>query len=155
IGGWNGPGGYTIENNYLEAAGENVMFGGADPRIPDLVPTRIVVRGNVLSKPVAWRERGSGPQWQGQKNLAFEKARSVLVEQNVMEHCWQQAQSGYAILFTVRNQDGNCPWCQVEDVEFRGNLVRDVAAAVQFLGTDTNHPSRQTNNIRIHDNVFA
>ena len=31
IGGWNGPGPYTIENNYLEAAGENVMFGGADP----------------------------------------------------------------------------------------------------------------------------
>ena len=32
IGGWNGPGPYTIENNYLEAAGENVMFGGAGSR---------------------------------------------------------------------------------------------------------------------------
>jgi hypothetical protein len=27
--GWNGPGPYHIINNYLEAAGENVMFGGA------------------------------------------------------------------------------------------------------------------------------
>ena len=31
--GWNGPGPFVIENNYLEAAGEVVMFGGADPAI--------------------------------------------------------------------------------------------------------------------------
>ena len=29
--GWNGPGPFTITNNYLEAAGENMLFGGADP----------------------------------------------------------------------------------------------------------------------------
>ena len=32
IGGWNGPGPFTIENNYLEAAGENFILGGSDPR---------------------------------------------------------------------------------------------------------------------------
>jgi hypothetical protein len=32
------------------------MFGGSDPAIPDLVPTDIVVRRNVLTKPVAWRD---------------------------------------------------------------------------------------------------
>ncbi len=37
IAGWNGPGPFLIENNYLEGAGENVMFGGADPAIPGLV----------------------------------------------------------------------------------------------------------------------
>jgi len=36
----------------------------------------------------------------------------------------------------------------------RGNLVRDVAAAIQVLGTDPVHPSRQTNRIVISDNVF-
>jgi hypothetical protein len=41
IGGWTGPGPFRIINNYLEGAGENVMFGGADPRIPDLVPSDI------------------------------------------------------------------------------------------------------------------
>ena len=55
IGGWNGPGPYTIENNYLEAAGENVMIGGADPSITDLVPSDIVFRGNHFSRPMAWR----------------------------------------------------------------------------------------------------
>src|SRR5262249_5893982 len=33
IGGWNGPGPFKIENNYLEGAGENIIFGGADPVI--------------------------------------------------------------------------------------------------------------------------
>lgn len=56
IGGWNGPGPYVIENNYLEAAGENLMFGGSDPAIADLVPEGIVIRRNTLTKPVAWRD---------------------------------------------------------------------------------------------------
>ncbi|HWQ35194.1 MAG TPA: hypothetical protein VNQ79_20280, partial [Blastocatellia bacterium] len=37
IAGWNGPGPFRIVNNYLEGAGENVMFGGADPKIANLV----------------------------------------------------------------------------------------------------------------------
>jgi hypothetical protein len=153
IAGWNGPGDYTIENNYLEAAGENILFGGGDPAIPDLVPTKIVVRDNLLSKPLAWREPGA-PKWQIKNLLELKNARGVIVEHNVMERSWAQAQTGYAVLFTVRNQDGRCPWCQVEDVQFRGNLVRDVAAGIQILGTDNNHPSRQTNQIVIRDNVF-
>src|ERR1700687_2108097 len=33
IGGWNGPGPFTISNNYLEASGENLIFCGADPAL--------------------------------------------------------------------------------------------------------------------------
>ena len=51
IGGWNGPGPYVIENNYLEAAGENVLFGGSDPAIPNLVADGITFRGNYFSRP--------------------------------------------------------------------------------------------------------
>jgi hypothetical protein len=56
IGGWNGPGPYTIENNYLEAAGENIMFGGADPSIANLVADGVTFRGNYVSRPMAWRD---------------------------------------------------------------------------------------------------
>ena len=56
IGGWNGPGPYVIENNYLEGAGENVMFGGADPAIPNLVADGVVFKGNFVSRPLAWRD---------------------------------------------------------------------------------------------------
>jgi len=153
IAGWNGPGDYVIQNNYLEAAGENLMFGGADPAIPDLTPSKIVIRDNLLSKPLEWREPGA-PKWQIKNLLELKNARAVVIEHNVLERSWQQAQAGNAVLFTVRNQDGRCPWCQVEDVQFRGNLVRDVAAGFQVLGTDPIHPSRQTNRIVIRDNVF-
>jgi len=54
--GWNGPGPFLIENNYLEAAGENVMFGGSDPSIADLVPANITFRGNHVSRPMSWRD---------------------------------------------------------------------------------------------------
>jgi hypothetical protein len=56
IGGYNGPGPYTIENNYLEGAAENILFGGADPWIPNLVPADITVRRNHMTKPLAWRD---------------------------------------------------------------------------------------------------
>jgi hypothetical protein len=153
IGGWNGPGDYVIENNYLEAAGENVMFGGSDPAILQLTPTNIQVRNNFMSKPLAWREAGQ-PVWQVKNIFELKNARRVVVEHNVLEHSWEQAQTGYAVLFTVRNQDGACAWCQIEDVQFRGNMVRGAAAGVQILGIDPNYPSRQTNNIVIRDNVF-
>src|SRR5688572_4076414 len=56
IGGWNGPGPYVIENNYLEAAGENVLIGGSDPAIPNLVADNVTVRRNYFSRPMSWRD---------------------------------------------------------------------------------------------------
>src|SRR5258705_4885889 len=53
--GWNGPGPYRIINNYLEAAGENLMFGGAASAIPNLIPTDIEIRHNYFYKPLRWR----------------------------------------------------------------------------------------------------
>jgi hypothetical protein len=55
IAGWNGPGPFAIENNYLEGAAENVLFGGSDPAIPGLVSSDITFRRNYVTKPVSWR----------------------------------------------------------------------------------------------------
>ncbi len=55
VGGWNGPGPFTITNNYLEGAGENVLFGGASPIIPNLIPSGITFTRNDVIKPVAWK----------------------------------------------------------------------------------------------------
>lgn len=55
IAGWNGPGPYLIENNYLEASGENMMLGGADPAIQGLVPANITIRRNRFSKNLKWQ----------------------------------------------------------------------------------------------------
>jgi hypothetical protein len=149
--GWNGPGPYLIENNYLEAAGENVMFGGADPAIRDLVPSDITVRGNYMSKPLAWRGERT---WTVKNLFELKNARRVLIEGNLFEHNWLAAQTGYAILFTVRNEDGRAPWSVVEDVTFQYNIVRHVASAINILGEDNLHPSQQTRRIQIRHNLF-
>jgi hypothetical protein len=56
IGGWNGPGPFSIENNYLEASGEVLLLGGADPAIPNLVSEDVSVRHNHMSRPMSWRD---------------------------------------------------------------------------------------------------
>jgi hypothetical protein len=56
IAGYNGAGPFRIINNHLEGAGENIMFGGADPSIANLVPSNIEVRRNLITKPLAWRD---------------------------------------------------------------------------------------------------
>jgi hypothetical protein len=58
------------------------------------------------------------------------------------------------VLFTVRNQDGGCPWCDVSEILFRGNLVRDVAAGIQIIGADSDYPARPMRGITIRDNLF-
>ena len=151
IGGWNGPGPFTITNNYVEAAGENIMFGGADPGVSNLVPSDITIADNHFAKQTAWRSEN----WVVKNLLELKNARRVTIARNMFEYNWKGGQSGYAIVFTVRNQDGNCPWCQVDHVTFQQNVVRHSAAGVQILGYDNNHPSQQTQAIVIRNNLFA
>jgi len=152
IAGWNGPGDYVIQNNYLEAAGENIMFGGADPAIFNLVPTRIVIRGNTISKPLAWQARGS--PWEVKNLIELKNAIDVTVDQNIIEHSWAQAQNGFAIVLTGRNQGGGCPWCQVQQVLFTSNLIRGAGGGINVLGYDDTNVNRQTNAITFRNNVF-
>jgi hypothetical protein len=266
--GWNGPGPFRIINNYLEAAGENVLFGGADPTIPDLVPSDIEFRRNDCSKPLTWKDgivgkpvnvtatalsgvgnlpmgatvyyriaartragynttatsaaseeialplafnqttaallwdgvplateyrvyrttdapdaatrnwiyystpsaaftdvgdlltaaAGTPPEqatrWSVKNIFELKNARRVIVDGNLFENNWVEAQSGFAILFTVRNQDGKAVWVTIEDVTFTNNVVRHTAAGVNILGKDTNHPSGQARDLLIRNNLF-
>jgi hypothetical protein len=150
IAGWNGPGPYTIENNYLEAAGENFILGGSDPAISGLVTADVVFRRNHLAKPAAWRSQ----RWQVKNLFELKNARRVLVEGNLMEYVWQEAQVGYAILLTPRNQDGKAPWVTVEDVTIRRNLIRHAGGGLQIIGEDSNYRSGSTRRVNVVDNLF-
>jgi hypothetical protein len=149
--GWNGPGPYLIENNYLEAAGENVMFGGAEPAIDGLVPSDITFRGNYVSKPLEWRSADS--PWTVKNLFELKNARRVLIEANVFENNWAAAQNGYAIVLTPLN-DGTAPWTVVSEVTLRLNVVRHTASAVNILGFDYHAPSQQTRHLEIRHNLF-
>jgi hypothetical protein len=150
IGGWNGPGPYLIENNRLEAAAENFLLGGAMPRIDGLVPSDITFRHNYVTKPLAWRN-----QKLNVKNLfELKNARRVLVEFNVFENTWADAQAGYAIVLTPRGESGRAPWATVEDVTFRYNIVRHAGGGVNVLGRDDGGASGQLRGLRISNNLF-
>jgi hypothetical protein len=157
IAGWNGPGPFRIANNHLEAAGENVMFGGADPSIEGLVPADIEIVRNQMTKPLAWKagdDHFQGVQWSIKNLFELKNARRVLVDGNLFEYNWPNAQNGFAILLTPRNQDGNAPWSVVEDVTFVNNAVRHVAAGINILGSDDIHKSQPTRRIVIANNLF-
>jgi hypothetical protein len=156
--GWRGLGPFCIINNYLEGAGENVMFGGGDPTIINLVPSDIEVRHNHFSKPLTWRI--GDPSYQGVpwtvKNLfELKNAQRVLIDGNVFEYNWLHSQNGFAILFTPRNQDGGAPWCTVRDITFTNNILRHSGSGMNVSGSDDNHPSEQTKRIRIANNIFV
>ncbi|MBI2827731.1 MAG: hypothetical protein HYX77_00485 [Acidobacteria bacterium] len=155
--GWNGPGPFKIVNNYVEAAGENVMFGGADPPIPNLVPSDIEIRHNHFFKPLSWKigdPSYGGTPWSVKNLFELKNARRVLIEGNLFEHNWMHVQSGFAILFTVRNQDGGAPWSVVEDVTFASNIVRRSVSGVNLHGRDFPNLSQKTRRIRIANNLF-
>ena len=157
IAGWDGPGPYRIANNYLEGAGENLMFGGGDPAIYGMVPSDIEIVGNHFSKPLSWKHDNpgyAGVPWTVKNLLELKNARRVLIDGNLFERNWPQSQNGFAILFTVRNQDGSAPWSVVEDVTFSNNVVRQVAAGINILGRDDIHISQITRNIAIRNNLF-
>ena len=158
INGWNGPGPYTITNNYLEAAGENIMFGGAIAKIPGIVPSNIVIKGNHLFKPLSWKQGEpsfAGKIWTVKNLLELKNARQVLIEGNVFENNWPQAQAGYAIVLTVRTETGAMPWAVVEDITFIRNIVRHSGAGVNILGRDGNGSYQGvTRRILFKDNIF-
>ena len=157
LAGWSGAGPFTIVNNELEGAGENVIFGGADPSVPGLVPADIVVRHNHFFKPLSWKlddPSYAGTHWSVKNLFELKDARRVVIEGNVFENDWTDAQTATAILFTVRNQDGTAPWSQIDHVTFRNNIVRHAGSGLSVLGYDNNFPSQQTNNVTIENNLL-
>ncbi|HYV84811.1 MAG TPA: hypothetical protein VFB49_02775 [Patescibacteria group bacterium] len=159
IAGWDGQGPFTIAGNYLEAAGENVIFGGSTPSRSGLVPSDIVIRDNHFSKPMSWKPGDpsyAGTPWTVKNLLELKNARRVRIEHNLMENNWVQAQNGFAVLFTVRTERGSAPWAVVEDVVFTGNVLRHAAAGINILGVDDSAPAAggRTSNLAIRQNLF-
>jgi Bacterial Ig domain len=157
ISGWAGPGPFKIVNNYLEGAGENVMFGGADPSIAGVVPSDIEFRRNRVFKPLRWKigdPSYAGIPWTIKNSFELKNAQRVLVDGNTFEGNWTQAQVGFAIVFTPRNQNGKAPWSVVQDVTFTNNLLIRSDHGINISGRDDRFPSQQTTRVSIRNNLL-
>jgi hypothetical protein len=149
IGGWNGPGPFKIVNNYLEGAGENLMFGGGDPSIPNLTPSDIEIRRNHFTRPVSWKG-----VWTVKNLFELKHAQRVLVEGNLFENHWADAQAGSAVVWKSVNQNGTAPWSVVRDVTFRRNRLRNVGGGIALAARPEEHPAVPASRVTIVDNVL-
>jgi hypothetical protein len=125
------------------------MLGGATPAASGLVPSDVVFRRNHVTRPLAWRSE----RWSVKNLFELKNARRVLVEGNLFENHWVDAQPGFAIVLTPRGERGDAPWATVEDVTFRFNVVRNVAAGFNLLARDNAGESGTARRIRIADNL--
>jgi hypothetical protein len=148
---YNAPGPYKIVNNFISAAGENVMFGGADPKILNSVPSDIEIRRNHFFKPLSLM----GTSFSVKNLLEFKNAKRVLVEGNTFENNWLAGQNGFSILLTPRNQGGGCAWCGTQDITIRLNRMLNLGQGFNIAGEDDAFPSQRTARVLIKDNVVS
>ena len=130
--GYNGAGPFRIENNYLAAGHEVVMFGGGDPGIAGLVPSDIELRHNHITRPLAWRNK-----WQVKNLVETKNVQRLLVEGNVIENNWSDGQTGFAFVMKSENQDGTAPWSTSRDVTVRLNHIRNTGSVFNMSGMGT------------------
>jgi hypothetical protein len=166
IGGGEGNpvGPFKIADNFLEASGENVIFGGAQSTT---TPADIEISHNHFFKPMTWMlgQPGYVGGTNGKpfivKNLCeFKNAQRVLMEANIMEDSWGGfSQDGFAILITPKNQaaskgPGNlCPTCQVTDVTIRYSSISHLGAGLQIANalSDNGGAALDGQRYSIHD----
>ena len=164
---------WKIENNFLEAGAENVLFGGGGGTI---VPTDITIRHNHLFKPLSWMP--GQPGFVGGvnsdpakcasfntpgfcpfivKNLfELKNAERVLFEGNVLEYSWPGfTQRGSSILLQVMSEGGN-PNATVADITIRYDRASHSSngIAIKSPKSDAAVQPKLEARISIHDDVF-
>jgi hypothetical protein len=142
VGGWNGPGPYLLQNNTLVGSHENVIFGGANPSIANLVPSDITIRRNHIFTPLSWKG-----VYQRKNLFELKNAARVLFEGNVAEGSWISGQTGWAVI--IRDDD-TCSWCYSRDVTLRKNLFKNTGAGISVVAPTGKPVAR----IAIIDNVL-
>lgn len=128
---WNSPGPQFHYNTLFEAAGENVMFGGASVNLPTTegIPKDIVFEQCHFNTPVAWKNVG----WQPKNLFESKYCRRVLFHACILEGMWQESQDGNGINLTgqqVAVADGG----NTQDVIFDMCIVRNVPFPFSFYG---------------------
>ncbi|HKF67222.1 MAG TPA: hypothetical protein VKB36_11845, partial [Vicinamibacterales bacterium] len=96
----------------------------------------------------------AGIHWTVKNIFELKNVQRILADGNLLENNWQDAQNGYGVLFTPRNQDGTAPWSMVRDVTFINNIVRHSGGGLNIMGTDYIYPSQDTQRILVQNNLF-
>lgn len=131
-----------IHNNRLEAATENVMFGGAAIPNNSVLPADITITRNYFYTPETWNPKSSkfipvgypATRWLKKNLLEFKVGRRVLVEGNVFDGSWVDGQTGIAILIKSSNQTVPSNFAVSEHITVRNNLIKNAASPISLAG---------------------
>lgn len=137
---------FKILNNFLEASGENVYFGGGGAT---KTPADIEVRHNHLFKPLTWMPGHAGFVGGNhgfpfivKNHFELKNAQRVLFEGNLAENVWGGfSQTGFTLLLTPKNQNtpngSVCPLCQVIDITVRYSRFSHMGSGFQLANSQT------------------
>ena len=158
---------FKIVNNFLEAAGENIILGGAKATA---TPADVEIRHNYLFKPIIWMpgQPGfvggtDGMPFIVKNHFELKNAQRVLFEGNVLENSWGGfSQMGFSIVLTPKNQDNGqghdnlCPLCVVTDVTIRYCKIAHVGGGFQIANVPGDHGSiaKAGERYSIHDVII-
>jgi hypothetical protein len=142
-----GEGPLLIQNNYLASDGINLFFGGDDSAHLGWIPSDITVRGNHIHKPAEWAEAEG---LSTKNSFEIKSAQRVLVERNILENNWVDAQSGWMVLLRAESKDGVC-----EDITFRFNHLTNSPSGWNIIGRDEAVATRSTRRLSLHDNLHT
>jgi len=142
---------YKIVGNYLEAAAENVLFGGAGG---SRIPGDIEIRRNHMFKPLTWMPSQAdfiGTKFIVKNIFELKNGERVLFEGNVLENTWGGfSQVGYSILLTPRGS-----WAAVQDVTIRYNLISHMGSGMQLAASKAgSDDSLAAQRWSIHDDIL-
>jgi len=172
---------WKIENNFLEAAAENVMFGGVLRN--SVTPADITIRHNYLFKPLTWMPRPPQPGYVGApdrvpsgcrqfdpngggqcpfivKNLfELKNAQRVLFEGNILENAWAGfTQHGQSILIEGANPSLSAAFSNVSvvDVTIRYNRISHTHSGFGIIDPSGPNaiPNLRVARVSVHDDIF-
>jgi hypothetical protein len=126
-----------------------VMFGGGGVTTPGVSPSDVTIRGNHFTRPVTWKG-----VWQVKNLLEMKHVRRLLVEGNVFENNWTDAQVGFAFVLKSENQTWDTPWTQSTDITIRYNRVRNTGNGWNLAANPSGAPAVPAARILITDNVL-
>lgn len=141
-------------NNFMEASGESVLFGGAKAVI---ITSDVEIRLNHMFKPLTWNpldKKYIGTKFSVKNNFELKEGERIFLEGNIMENTWGGfTQKGANIVLTPKNS--SCSICYVSDVTLRYNYVLHGARGLELAnGQSGSKWSLGGYNYSIHDLVF-
>jgi hypothetical protein len=80
----------------------------------------------------------------------------VLIDGNVFENNWADAQDGFCFVLKSENQQGDNPWTQTADVTIRYNRIRNTGSCFSFAGKYSDTDARvsvYSARITVHNNI--